>query len=39
MKSPPVQIVDDEAHANTEKFIKQYGLKTEKKTKAAAAAK
>src|SRR6478672_232329 len=36
MKSPPVQIVDDEAHANTEKFIKQYGLKTEKKTKAAA---
>jgi myo-inositol-1-phosphate synthase len=39
MKSPPVQIVDDEAHANTEKFIKQYSLKTEKKTKAAAAAK
>jgi len=38
MKSPPVQIVDDEAHANTEKFIKQYGLKTEKKMKAAAAA-
>jgi myo-inositol-1-phosphate synthase len=38
MKSPPVQIVDDEAHANTEKFIKQYGLKTEKKTKAAAKA-
>ena len=36
MKSPPVQIVDDEAHANTEKFIKQYGLKTEKKAKAAA---
>jgi len=35
MKSPPVQIVDDEAHANTEKFIKQYGLKTEK-AKAAA---
>ena len=34
MKSPPVQIVDDEAHANTEKFIKQYGLKTEKKAKA-----
>src|SRR4029450_7072882 len=25
MKSPPVQIVDDEAHANTERFIKQYG--------------
>ena len=36
MKSPPVQIVDDEAHANTEKFIKQYGLKAEKKAKAAA---
>ena len=31
MKSPPVQIVDDEAHAATEKFIKQYGLKAEKK--------
>ena len=31
MKSPPVQIVDDEAHENTEKFIKQYGLKAEKK--------
>src|SRR4029079_1201378 len=30
MKSPPVQIVDDEAHANTEKFIKQFGLKTAK---------
>jgi myo-inositol-1-phosphate synthase len=36
MKSPPVQIVDDEAHENTENFIKQYGLKAEKKTKAAA---
>ena len=36
MKSPPVQIVDDEAHENTEKFIKQYGLKTEKKAKTAA---
>ena len=36
MKSPPVQIVDDEAHENTEKFIKQYGLKAEKKAKAAA---
>ena len=38
MKSPPVQIVDDEAHENTETFIKQYGLKTEKKAKAAAKA-
>jgi len=36
MKSPPVQIVDDEAHANTERFIKQYGLKTEKAAKAKA---
>jgi myo-inositol-1-phosphate synthase len=35
MKSPPVQIVDDEAHANTERFIKQYGLTTEKKAKTA----
>jgi len=35
MKSPPVQIVDDEAHDNTEKFIKQYGLKAEKKAKPA----
>ncbi len=25
MKSPPVQIVDDEAHENTETFIKKYG--------------
>ncbi len=38
MKSPPVQIVDDEAHENTETFIKQYGLKAEKKAKAAAKA-
>jgi len=37
MKSPPVQIVDDEAHANTEKFIKQYGLKAEKKAAKAEA--
>jgi myo-inositol-1-phosphate synthase len=36
MKSPPVQIVDDEAHENTERFIKQYGLKAEKKAKVAA---
>ena len=27
---------DDEAHENTEKFIKQYGLKAEKKAKTAA---
>ena len=38
MKSPPVQIVDDEAHAATEKFIKQYGLKAEKKAAAETAA-
>jgi myo-inositol-1-phosphate synthase len=30
MKSPPVQIVDDEAHDNTEKFIKQNTRKPEK---------
>jgi myo-inositol-1-phosphate synthase len=36
MKSPPVQIVDDEAHANTERFIKQYGRKAEKAAKATA---
>ncbi len=30
MKSPPVQIVDSEAHENTERFIKQNALKTEK---------
>ncbi len=34
MKSPPVQIVDDEAHAATERFIKQYGRKAEKAEKA-----
>jgi myo-inositol-1-phosphate synthase len=38
MKSPPVQIVDSEAHENTERFIAKYALKTEKKTKAAAKA-
>ena len=38
MKSPPVQIVDDEAHAATEKFIKQYGRKAEKKAAAETAA-
>jgi myo-inositol-1-phosphate synthase len=36
MKSPPVQIVDSEAHANTARFIAQNALKTEKKPKAAA---
>jgi myo-inositol-1-phosphate synthase len=35
MKSPPVQIVDSEAHANTERFITQNALKAEKKAKAA----
>jgi myo-inositol-1-phosphate synthase len=34
MKSPPAQIVDSEAHANTERFIKQNVLKPEKKAKA-----
>jgi myo-inositol-1-phosphate synthase len=38
MKSPPVQIVDSEAHENTERFIKQNAVKAEKKTKAAAKA-
>jgi myo-inositol-1-phosphate synthase len=38
MKSPPVQIVDSEAHENTERFIKQNALKAEKKTKGAARA-
>jgi len=36
MKSPPVQIVDSEARDNTERFIKQNALKSEKKAKAAA---
>jgi myo-inositol-1-phosphate synthase len=36
MKSPPVQIVDDEAHENTEKFIRQNALKAEKKAPAKA---
>ena len=36
MKSPPVQIVDSEAHANTERFIEQNALKAEKKAKVAA---
>ena len=30
MKSPPKQIVDDEAYEATEKFIKQYARKTAK---------
>ena len=38
MKSPPVQIVDSEAHANTERFIKQNALKAEKKARTAATA-
>ena len=36
MKSPPVQIVDSEAHENTERFIAKNALKPEKKAKAAA---
>ena len=35
MKSPPVQIVDSEARDNTERFIKQNELKSQKKAKAA----
>src|SRR6187401_294059 len=38
MKSPPVQIVDDEAYEATERFIKQYALKAAKAAKAAAKA-
>jgi len=38
MKSPPVQIVDSEAHENTERFIKQNALESVKKAKAAAKA-
>ena len=38
MKSPPVQIVDSEARDNTERFIEQNALKSEKKAKAAAKA-
>ena len=38
MKSPPVQIVDSEAHENTERFIKQNALAADKKAKAATAA-
>jgi myo-inositol-1-phosphate synthase len=38
MKSPPVQIVDSEAHENTERFITKNALKKEKASKAAAEA-
>jgi myo-inositol-1-phosphate synthase len=38
MKSPPVQIVDSEAHENTERFITKNALKKEKASKAAATA-
>jgi myo-inositol-1-phosphate synthase len=38
MKSPPVQIVDSDAHSNTERFIKQNALKkAERKAKPATA--
>jgi myo-inositol-1-phosphate synthase len=37
MKSPPAQIVDSEAHENTERFIAKNAQKREKKAKAAAA--
>ena len=36
MKSPPVQIVDSDAHANTKRFIAQNALKAQKKAKVAA---
>ena len=35
MKSPPVQIVDSEAHENTERFISKNALKATKTAKAA----
>jgi myo-inositol-1-phosphate synthase len=38
MKSPPVQIVDSEAHENTERFIVKNAYRPEKKAKAAAKA-
>jgi hypothetical protein len=37
MKSPPKQIVDDEAYEATEKFIKQYARKPAKTPAAATA--
>jgi hypothetical protein len=36
MKSPPVQIVDSEAHENTERFITKNALKPKAKTAAEA---
>jgi hypothetical protein len=36
MKSPPAQIVDSEARANTERFIKQNALASAKQEKKAA---
>jgi myo-inositol-1-phosphate synthase len=36
MKSPPAQIVDSEARANTERFIKQNALASAKSAKPAA---
>jgi myo-inositol-1-phosphate synthase len=38
MKSPPVQIVDSEAHEKTERFIAKNALRAEKKPKAATSA-
>ena len=38
MKSPPVQIVDSEAHENTARFIAKHALKAEKTVKATARA-
>ena len=38
MKSPPVQIVDSEAHENTERFIAKNTRRAEKKQRAAAKA-
>ena len=38
MKSPPVQIVDSEAHENTERFIAKNALKAAKTAKPASAA-
>jgi myo-inositol-1-phosphate synthase len=38
MKSPPVQVVDSEAHENTERFIAKNALKSDRKAKAASKA-
>jgi len=35
MKSPPVQVTDDEARDNTEEFVLKYGWKAGKSTKSA----